>query len=120
MDYTAKARNIGMAPRKVRVVADGIKHQGVAKALSYLLLMQKRAATPIRKTLESAIANAVNNGKAKKEDLVIKEIQVLGGAVYKRYHFAGRGRIRPYKRRTTHVIITLAERSKKEPEKPAK
>lgn len=112
MQYKAISRNIKMSPRKVRLVADEIKKYEIPQALSRLSLLQKRAASPLKKTIESAIANAVNNFKAKKEDLMIKEMQILEGASYKRFHYAGRGRIRPYKRRTSHIKVVLQDKPK--------
>lgn len=99
-----------MSPRKVRLVADQIKKYQIAKAVLYLTLLNKRAAQPIKKTLESAIANAVNNFKVNKQDLVIKEIQVLEGITNKRFHFAARGRVRPYKRRRSHITVVLEDK----------
>jgi len=112
MQYVAESKNIKMSPRKVRLVAEGIKKFNILSALSYLNLSGKRAAIPVRKTIESAIANAVNNFKAKKEDLFIKEIQIGEGVSYKRYHYAARGRVRPYKKRTSHVKVVLEAKNK--------
>lgn len=107
MEVTAIAKNIRMSPRKVRLVVDAVKTKKVPAALAALGIMNKRAATPIRKTLESAIANATNNLKLNKEDLVVKSIFVNEGMVYKRFHYAGRGRTRPYKRRSSHLTVVL-------------
>ena len=107
MKVQAIAKNIKISPRKVRLVADSIKKQELNKAISYLTIMDQRAAIPVRKTLESAVANAVNNFNVKKGDLEISEITVGEGIAYKRYHYAARGRIRPYKRRTSHITVTL-------------
>lgn len=107
MQYIAEAKNVKISPRKVRLVADSVKDLHIVKAIASLSLMHKRAAIPLRKTLESAVANAVNNHKAEKSALSIKEIMVNEGIRYKRYHFAGRGRMRPYKKRTSHIRIVL-------------
>ena len=74
--------------------------------------MSKRAAIPMKKTLDSAMANAVKNFNAQKENLFIKEVRIDGGVVYKRYHFAGRGRTRPYKKRTSHIKVILEDKVK--------
>jgi len=109
MEYRAVAKNIKISPRKVRLVADGIRDLTVAKAITQLMVSPKRGAQPIKKTLESAIANAVNNNNAKKDSLVIKAINVTEGIAYKRYHFAGRGRTRPYTKKTSHINIILED-----------
>lgn len=110
MEYTAVARNIKVSPRKVRLVADGIRDLTIAKALTQLMVSPKRGAIPMKKTLESAIANAVNNNNAKKDDLVIKAINITEGIAYKRYHFAGRGRTRPYTKKTSHINVVLEDK----------
>lgn len=109
MEYTAVAKNIKVSPRKVRLVADSIRDLSISKALTALLVSRKRGAVSLKKVIESAIANAVNNKSAKKDDLKIKMINVTEGLMYKRYHFAGRGRTRPYTKRTSHINIILED-----------
>jgi large subunit ribosomal protein L22 len=109
MEYRAESKNIKMSPRKVRLVADAIRELKLEQALASLSVLEKRAADPIRKTLESAIANATNNFSASRGDLKIKEIMVGDGLRYKRYHYAARGRTRPYVRRSSHIRITLED-----------
>lgn len=113
MEYIAESRNVKISPRKVKLVADAIKTQSIPVALTKLLMLNKRAALPVKKTVESAIANAVNNFKADRSGLVIKELIVNEGIRYKRYHYAARGRIRPYKRRTSHIRVVLADKAMK-------
>lgn len=110
MEYKAIAQNIKVTPRKARLVADAVRGLSVANALSQLNLLHKRAALPLKKVLDSAVANAVHNGKEGKGDLVIKEIMVNEGISYKRYHFAARGRIRPYKKRTSNIRVVVASK----------
>jgi large subunit ribosomal protein L22 len=109
MEYIATAKNIKISPRKVRLVADSIRPLTIAKAITQLVVSKKRGATPLKKVLDSAVANAVNNNSAKKDDLKIKSINVTEGIRYKRYHFAGRGRTRPYMKRTSHINIVLED-----------
>ncbi len=109
MQYTATAKNIKVSPRKVRLVADSIRELSVARALTALMVSRKRGAVSLKKAMDSAVANAVNNSSAKKDDLKIKEINVTEGIRYKRYHFAGRGRTRPYMKRTSHINIVLED-----------
>lgn len=111
MKYTATAKNIKVSPRKMRLVVDSVKKQAVPVALMSLGGMSNRAAVPIKKALESAMANAVNNFKAEKANLSITEILIGEGISYKRFHFAGRGRTRPYKKRTSHVTVVLEDKT---------
>lgn len=110
-EYIAISRNIKISPRKVRLVADTVKKNELKKALMALSLLDKRAAGPIKKAIESAMANAVNNFGKEKDNLTIKDIMVSEGLSYKRYHYASRGRVHPYKRRTSHIRVILAEKA---------
>lgn len=118
MDYIAESKNIKISPRKVRLVAEGVKKLDIPVVISQLSVLNKRAAGPLKKTIESAIANAVHNGNVEKTNLMIKDILVNEGVKYKRYHFAARGRIRPYKKRTSHIRVILTEKTVKATEKP--
>lgn len=109
MEYIAIAKNIKIAPRKVRLVTDGVKSKKLSVALAALSVMNKRAALPIQKAINSAIANATNNFKAKRDELTIRDIIIGEGTAMKRFHFAGRGRTRPYKRRTSHIKVILSD-----------
>jgi large subunit ribosomal protein L22 len=110
MEYRAIAKNVKVSPRKVRLVADSIRNLTIPKAVTALVVSRKRGAISLKKTLDSAVSNAVNNSSAKKDDLTIKEINVTEGIMYKRYHFAGRGRTRPYLKRTSHINIVLEDK----------
>lgn len=109
MEYTALAKNVRMGPRKVRLVADLLRKQkSITSSISALTLANKRAAGPVLKTLESAIANAVNRG-SNKEALLLKSIEIMEGASFKRYRPSTRGRVHPYKKRSSHIKIVLED-----------
>lgn len=112
MQYTAEAKNLKVSPRKMRLVVDGVKNMPIISAIAVLGTTSKRAGMPVKKALESAIANAVNNGNVDKNDLFISEMFVNEGIAYKRYHFAARGRIRPYKKKTSHLKVVLGVKEK--------
>jgi large subunit ribosomal protein L22 len=61
MEARAVTRGVRLSPRKARLVIDVIRGKNVNEALKIVSLSNKKAARPIRKTLESAIANAENN-----------------------------------------------------------
>ncbi len=96
------------APRKVRLVADSIRGKGVKDALAALSHLDKRAAAPLRRLLESAVANAKQTGIAA-DGLMIREIHVNGGTVLKRSRPRARGRAFPIKKRTSNVTLVLAQ-----------
>lgn len=105
-------KNYRQSPRKVRLVADLIKGKDVAQAEVSLDFLAKRASTPIKKLLDSAVANAVNMGN-NKEDLFVKEIRVDKGVVMKRMMPRAMGRGARINKRTSHVILVLGEKAGK-------
>ena len=107
MEFIAQSKSVRMTPRKVRLVADLIRNKKAEQALTMLSLLNKRAALPIQKTLKSAIANAVNNAKAERAGLMIKSVEVGQGPFLKRFRPSTRGRAHPYKKRSSHIKITL-------------
>lgn len=109
MEYTAVAKYIKISPRKVRLVADAVRDLSIDEAVKSLENLNNRASQPLLKVLKSALANAVNNGNATKGEIGIKAINITEGIRYKRYHYAGRGRVRPYVRRTSHINVILAD-----------
>lgn len=110
MEVRAIAKSIRISPRKVRLVADTVRNLPVEDALHVLEAAEKRAALPIAKTIKSAVANATNNAKLEKANLTIGSIQIADGQPLKRFHPSTRGRIHPYKKRSSHIIVVLKEK----------
>lgn len=109
MEVRARLRFLRMAPRKVRSVADLIRRLKVADAEYQLQFMSRDAALPILKLLKSAIANAENNNKLKKDNLFVKSVFVDQGPVLKRYRPRAFGRAAEIKKRSAHITIILDE-----------
>jgi len=107
MEIRAISKSVRVSPRKVRLVADAIRHLSIEEALKLLEATPKRAARPLTKTLQSAIANAVNNAKLEKSDLVIGSIMVNQSQALKRFRPSTRGRIHPYKKRGSTITIVV-------------
>lgn len=105
---TASLKNYRISPRKVRVVANLIRGKSVAQAHDILTFTVKKATSPLRDLLDSAIANAFHNYKIDKADLYVKEIRVDNGFVLKRSMPVSRGSAHPIKKRTSHVLLVLA------------
>lgn len=114
LKFVAESKNLKISPRKVRLVVDGVKNMNINAAIAILAATSKRAGIPVKKALESAVANAVHNGNVDKNDLFISEMFVNEGIAYKRYHFAARGRIRPYQKKTSHLKVILGVKEKEE------
>ena len=109
MEITAVTRDVRITPRKVRIVADAIRKLPIPKALANLSIIEKRGASILVRTLKSAIANAVNNAKKKEDTLRIKSIDVFEGPFLKRFRPSTKGRVHPYKKRSSHIKIVLTD-----------
>lgn len=95
----------------MRLVARAISGKKVSVALSALGSIPEHAAEPLKKLLESAVANAVEK-KAVVDSLMVAAIDVMGGPVLKRWHAASRGMAHSYKKRMTHVKLVLKDGEK--------
>lgn len=109
MEVKASAKYIRISPRKVRLVAGLVRGLKVKPALAQLQFAGKLAATPVRKVLESAVANAIHNFDLVEDNLYIKEIRIDGGPVLKRWLPRAHGRATPLHKRMSHINITLGE-----------
>ena len=109
---TASLTNYRQSPRKVRLVANLVKGKFVSAAIAQLSFLPKRAALPMRKLIESAVANAKQNDGISGEDLFIKEVRVDKGITMKRSMPRARGSAYPIHKHSSHVIVVL---ERKEP-----
>jgi large subunit ribosomal protein L22 len=104
---TAYQKFIHQSPRKLRLVADAIRGEKVAPALTKLSFTPKKAALEIKKVLSQAAANAVSGKQLSKEDLKIKAIVVEEGPRIKRWQPVSRGMAHAIVKRTSHLKITV-------------
>jgi large subunit ribosomal protein L22 len=88
----AVARMLRVSPQKLNLVAQLIRGKKVDAALADLTFSTKRIATDVKKTLQSAVANAENNHGLDVDDLVVSEAFVGKAFVIKRFHARARGR----------------------------
>lgn len=114
----AVLKNYRQAPRKVRLVANTIKGKTVTEAQTNLEYLVKRASLPMKKLLESAVANAIAQTGADKESLFVKEVRVDKGVVLKRFMPRAFGRASRIHKHSSHVTVVLAEKTA-EPKKKA-
>ncbi len=116
----AIARNIRISPKKANLIAGLVRKKNAQEALNILKFTPKKGAKLLYKVLHSAMANAENNFKQKKDSLVIKEIIVTEGPTFKRSVPVSRGRVHPILKRNAHITVTLGleegEEVKKEEE----
>lgn len=109
MEVSAIARRIRISPQKVRLVADQIRGKDVASALDLLAYSTKAAATPVRKALESAIANAEHNSGADVDELRVARIFVDEGMTLKRIKPRAKGRADRIFKRTCHITVAVSD-----------
>jgi len=107
MEVKAHTRHLRMSPRKVRLVVDAVRGMAVEPALAQLTFMSRAAARPVKKLLESAIANAEHNFKLDREGLYIKAALVNQGPTLKRWRPRAMGAAAPILKRTSHVTLVL-------------
>lgn len=112
MEYKATAKYVRTSPRKMRLVGRAISGKNVTIALNALGSMSKHAAEPVYKLLASAVANA-SLKKARVESLIVASVDVTGGPVLKRWHAVSKGTAHTFKKRMTHITITLKEEETK-------
>lgn len=106
----AKLNDSPITARKMRLVADLVRGVEVNKALNILQYNSKNASKSLSTLLRSAIANweQKNEGKnIEEENLIVRSIEVGGGAMLKRIQAAPQGRAHRIRKRSNHVTITI-------------
>jgi large subunit ribosomal protein L22 len=109
MKVHAKARYVRQSPFKVRRVLDLVRGLPVPEARDVLTFTNRRATEPIRKALESAVANAEHNHALDADELFIAEAYADEGPTLRRYKPRARGRATRINKRTSHITIVLSE-----------
>jgi large subunit ribosomal protein L22 len=110
-DNEAKAvtRMIRVSPQKLNLVAQLIRGKRVETALADLEFSRKRIAFDVKKTLESAIANAENNHSLDVDDLIVAEAYVGKALLMKRFSPRARGRAARIEKPFSHLTIIVRE-----------
>jgi large subunit ribosomal protein L22 len=110
-DQEAKAVNrmLRISPQKLNLLAQLIRGKKVDKALADLEFSRKRIAFDVKKTLESAIANAENNHGLDVDDLVVSEAFVGKALIMKRFAARARGRSSRVEKPFSHLTIIVRE-----------
>ena len=104
----AYAKGVDQAPRKVGLVASLVRGRTVADALVILEHVPKRASLPVKKAIDSARANALNNHGLDAKTLVISTLSVTTGKRLKRYKPASRGRALPFEKKTSNILVEVS------------
>ncbi len=105
----AVARMLRVSPQKLNLLAQLIRGKKVDRALADLEFSRKRIAVEVRKTLQSAIANAENNHSLDVDDLVVAEAHVGKALVMKRFSPRARGRAGRIEKPFSNITIVVRE-----------
>lgn len=110
--WTSIHRYARISPRKARLVTGLISNRHVDEALELLKFTRKRASVMIDKVLRAAMADA-DEKEANVRKLYVHEARVDAGPIIKRFHPKDRGRAHPIAKRTSHIVVTVAEGPRK-------
>ncbi len=109
MEVKATAKGIRVSPKKARRVVDMIRGKGADEALAILKFTPTPMAEKVSRVVQSAVANAENNYQMVPSELKITRAYVDEAVRMKRVRFAGRGRISPIIKRSSHITIVVEE-----------
>lgn len=114
MRFLARARYIRFSPFKLRPLVDTIRGKNVRYALNMLTSFPTQRTNPVKKVIESAVANAKNLANVEITSLRVKEIRVDQGPAVRYFKPGAMGRSNVYKRRFSHISVVLEQTDKKE------
>ncbi|MEM7468494.1 MAG: 50S ribosomal protein L22 [Pseudomonadota bacterium] len=109
MASVAKLKYARISPQKARLVADQIRGLPVDNAINILTYSNKKAASIIKKVLDSAIANAEHNDAADVDELIVQQVMIDEGPIMKRFRPRARGRANRILKRMSHVTVAVEE-----------
>jgi large subunit ribosomal protein L22 len=107
MEARAQARFVRVSPGKARRVVDLIRGLPVGEARRVLGLSQLGASTPVRKVLDSAIANAENQPGVVADNLIVRAASVDEGPTLRRFRPRALGRATRIRKRTSHITVVV-------------
>lgn len=110
MEARAVTRYVRLSPRKARLVIDAIRGKDVSEALRIVSLSNTKGARLVRKTLESAIANAENNFNLDVDHLFVLRAVVNMGRSLRRLKPRAMGRADIMRRPLSHITIVVGEK----------
>ena len=106
-------KNVRSSPRKINILLKNIRGKKADLVIRDLSFARQRIASEIKKTVQSAIANAENNNQYDIDNLYVKEAYVGKSIVLKRFRARAKGRASGIKKPYTNLTIILSENIKK-------
>lgn len=98
-----------IAPLKARMTIDLIRGKSVIDAKNILLGTNTKASRLIKKVLDSAVANAVNNKGLDEKNLVVSKAYITEGSTLKRFKIGSRSRVDKRFKRTSHIYVFVSD-----------
>ncbi|MCK5719503.1 MAG: 50S ribosomal protein L22 [Thiomargarita sp.] len=109
MEVSSTYKYARISAQKCRLVADQVRGLSIEKALNTLRFSKQKAAFIVKKTLDSAVANAENNEGADIDELYISTIYIDEGPTLKRMRARAKGRGNRILKRTSHVTVKVSD-----------
>lgn len=108
MEAIAISKYIRISPRKARLAAGLIRGLSVAQASTQLTFCNMKAGRLLKKTLDSAVANAESQLDARRENMKVKEVRVDEGPRLKRAKPKNKGGRHAILKRTSHFTVVVS------------
>ena len=109
MEVIAKAKDIGVSPRKMRLLVNMVRGKKVDEALTILNFAPTPKARIVAKVVKSAAANAENNFQMSPQDLKVVDIFADEARTLKRFRPRARGRANPILKRSSHITVIVSD-----------
>ena len=111
MAFRSSHRYARISPRKARLLMDLVRGRDVDDAITMLRFAKQRASGMIEKVIRSAVANANEQEVPQRNTLFVAKAFVDPGPIIKRFQPKDRGKAYPIKKRTSHLVVEIAERA---------
>ncbi len=112
MQFVAKSRFVRLSPYKLRPLADFVRGKNVKFALDWLCAHENKRVKPLKKMIESAIANAKDLKDSAADNLFIKELRVDEGPIFRYFKPGAMGRSVVLRKRFSHMSVILEAKVK--------
>ena len=113
MQARSVAKYVRLSAQKCRLVADQVRSLSVEQAFEALSFSNKKAAVPLKKALNSAVANAEHNEGADIDDLWVNQVMVDEAPVIKRFRARAKGRGTRILKRNCHITLSVSDEPRK-------
>lgn len=105
--FIAKVRYVWYSPYKLRPLANVVRGKDVTYALGWLTTYRTQRVGPLKKMIESAVANAKNRQNVDPSALIIKEIRIDQGPIHRYFKPGAMGRASVQRKRLSHLSVIL-------------